>query len=55
VVRRAPVHEMPMVPPRVHVLRVVDVVLPRNMDCAALERAQERQHQRERNGEQQYE
>jgi hypothetical protein len=38
-----------------NVLRVVDVVLPRYVDCAALERAQERQHQRERNGEQQYE
>jgi hypothetical protein len=40
----------------VDVLRSVgSVVLPRHVGCASLERAQKSRHQRERNGEQQYE
>jgi hypothetical protein len=56
VVRPTPVYQVPMVPRRMYLLRVVGSVVPtRRVDCASLERAHERQHERERNGEQQYE
>ena len=45
-----------MGPPGMHMLRVMGSVVPmRRMGGASLERAEERQHQRERNDEQQYE